>query len=150
MDKLVSPCGLDCFNCKFYDSNITNDTKEEIAYIFKLDPTNVTCFGCQGDHYCLQFELTGTKCKTLDCVSKHKVEYCSQCGDFPCDMLMPVADEAEKYPHNIKLYNLCIIKEKGMDYFVKIANNNRKMYYFSKFRIGEGGTTLEREKNSDE
>jgi len=42
-------------------------------------------------------------------------DVCFECGDFPCDYLHPYADMAQIKPHNLKVFNLCLIKRMGLE-----------------------------------
>jgi hypothetical protein len=46
---------------------------------------------------------------------------------------------AGRYPHNIKLYNLCRIKKVGLDSWIENeAGQIRKKYFTGKFIMGKG------------
>ena len=53
---------------------------------------------------------------------------------------MPLANGAEKFPHNMKVYNLCMMKRLGIDAWAEKAGDIRKTYYSKKLIIGEGGS----------
>lgn len=53
---------------------------------------------------------------------------------------MPIADGAEKFPQNIKLYNLCQMKKIGVDAWAETAAEIRNTYFTKKIEIGEGGS----------
>ena len=78
-------------------------------------------------------------CKTLECVTKKGLEFCYECSEFPCPKFQPAADGAEKYPHNLKVYNLCRMKLVGVKEWIETeATESRKRYYRGKFVIGSG------------
>jgi hypothetical protein len=52
------------------------------------------------------------------CIQEKKVEFCFECGEFPCERLQPVADRAERVPHALKIYNLCMIQKLGVEKWV--------------------------------
>ena len=54
---------------------------------------------------------------------KKKLDFCFECADFPCNLLHPLADRADVFPHNLKVFNLCLIKRLGVDNWAK---NNAK------------------------
>jgi len=86
---------------------------------------DVACKGCRqqdGKHYHLQPE----GCATLDCVKAKGVEFCCDCDDFPCAFLAPTADGAPTYPHNMKVYNLCRIKNFGLEHWIEEVGKSGK------------------------
>ncbi len=139
-EKIVAPCGIDCFNCEMYKDNITPDFQERISARMGVPKEKITCNGCKDGSMCLLLDIRGLKCKTLECVKTKGVDYCFQCNDFPCEFLMPVADNALKVPHNMKVYNLCTIKRIGLEAFCEKAADIRKTYFGKQFGIGEGGS----------
>lgn len=133
--NLVGPCGIDCFNCEFYQDNITEKWQQMLATRLNLEPGQVKCKGCRKQPGCLVHE----GCKTLECVTKKGLEFCFECPEFPCPKFQPAADGAEKFPHNLKVYNLCRMKMVGVEEWAeKEAAEARKRYYRGKFVIGSG------------
>jgi hypothetical protein len=134
---LTAPCGIDCFNCELYEDNLTNDFAEIIHVKWNVPKDAIACKGCRqqdGKHFHLP-----KGCATLDCVKAKGVELCCDCNDFPCDFLAPVADQAAKYPHNLKLINLCRIKKIGLDRWIaEEAGQIRKKYFTGTFAVGKG------------
>jgi hypothetical protein len=134
---LTSPCGLDCFNCEMYESNLTGELMELIHVKLGVPKEQIPCKGCRlqdGKHFHLP-----QGCATLDCVKARGVELCSDCKDFPCTLLAPLADQASRYPHNMKLFNLCRIKKVGIDRWIaEEAGQIRKKYFQRKFIVGKG------------
>ncbi len=134
---LTAPCGLDCFNCGLYKDNLTPELTETIHENTGTPIEDIPCLGCRiqdGKHYHLPEE----GCATLDCVKAKGVDLCCDCNEFPCDLLAPTADGAATYPHNMKVYNLCRIKNKGLDSWIKEAGQIRKRYYTGAFVVGKG------------
>ena len=74
----------------------------------------------------------------MACVEAKGHVFCSDCGEFPCRRLMPLAEGAGFYPHNLKLYNLLRIRLRGPEAFLEEAPKNRLLYYKGKFKIGAG------------
>lgn len=140
-EKIVAPCGIDCFNCEMYAENVTPEFQERLSGTTKIPAEKITCAGCTDGNICLLLKMQGKSCKTLDCVKQKGVDYCFNCTDFPCLYLMPLADGAGKFPQNIKLYNLCQIKKIGLDNWVLQAAEIRHTYFNKKIAIGEGGST---------
>jgi hypothetical protein len=139
MDKtsLAAPCGLDCFNCEIYEANLTDEFAAFIHQKLGVSKEEIPCRGCRqqdGVHY----HLPSEGCATLDCVKARGVEFCCDCGEFPCTFLAPVADGAAKYPHNMKIYNLCRIKKIGLEAWIAEAGQIRKGYFGGRFIVGRG------------
>ena len=141
--KIVAPCGIDCFNCEMYEDNVTEEIQSRLSGITKIPKENITCKGCVDGSVCLLLEAQGKSCKTRDCADKKGVKYCFECNDFPCDYLMPIADGANKFPQNIKLFNLCLMKRIGVDAWIEKAGDIRKTYFTKSIVIGEGGSKEE-------
>jgi Protein of unknown function (DUF3795) len=62
---LTAPCGLDCFNCHIYESNLTEELTELIHAKRGVPKEAIACKGCRqqdGKHYHLP-----QGCATLDC-----------------------------------------------------------------------------------
>jgi hypothetical protein len=134
-EKPIAACGIDCFNCEVYEKNITEETRAKFAAVAKMPPEQVACKGCRAQNGC---RLHWGKCDTLDCVKKHEVDYCFECNEFPCKMLCPSRESAERYPHNLKLYNLSRMKLLGVEKWTEEAAINRQRYFRGKFVVGKG------------
>lgn len=133
--KDIAPCGIDCFNCEVYAPNITEAVATQLSTRLGITPEKVPCSGCRGSDGC---RLHMGECATLECVKARNVDYCFQCEDFPCEFLSPAADGADRFPHNLKLYNLCRMKLKGIEAWRAEAAENRRRYFKGKFTIGRG------------
>jgi hypothetical protein len=53
-------------------------------------------------------------------------------------MLHPSADRANVLPHNLKMFNLCTIKNKGIDAFIASYPESKRRYYQGKMEVGKG------------
>ncbi|UCC78273.1 MAG: DUF3795 domain-containing protein [Candidatus Zixiibacteriota bacterium] len=135
---LTAPCGLGCFVCDIYEENLTEQMAEFIHQKMGVPKEEISCKGCRqqdGKH----FHLSPGGCATLNCAREKGVEFCCDCTDFPCSLLAPLADGAERYPHNIKLFNLCRIKKVGIDRWIEEeAGDVLKKYFTNKFVVGRG------------
>lgn len=137
--KIIAPCGIDCFNCEVFEDNVTEELQTRLSAKTNIPKEKITCKGCIDGNICLFLKIQGKSCKTLDCVKEKGVDYCFNCDTFPCEHLMPLANGADKFAHNMKLYNLCLMKKIGMDAWAGKAMNIRKTYFGKDFNIGEGG-----------
>ncbi|SHO48448.1 DUF3795 domain-containing protein [Desulfopila aestuarii] len=130
----TAPCGIDCFNCLlFVDMQQSNERKA-----FNERHPQMSGLNCQG---CRQQNcpMLSGPCKTRQCVEDREIEFCHECADFPCALLAPVADQAGKFPHNMKVYNLCRIKSVGVDQWAREeATTIRTRYFTGTFQIGVG------------
>ncbi len=59
------------------------------------------------------------ECYIFQCVENKNIHNCSECDDFPCDRLQPLVDKAHIIPHNLKNYNLSLIKKLGLEKWAK-------------------------------
>ena len=116
--NLTAPCGRDCFNCPFYLSKENSEFKSAFAKRAGIPIEKATCDGCrniQGNCEALKLYGFNGNCATFKCSKEKQVEFCFDCNEFPCDKLYPLADKADKFPHNTKVFNLCTIKRIGVD-----------------------------------
>ena len=133
--QLVAPCGLDCGNCEVY---LSRDNPELKAFLINagIPGDKLPCDGCRpmnGDCAVLPEE-----CATYTCAEGREVKYCSDCGDFPCNHLAPASDQADKLPHNTKVFNLCVIKRDGVEAFIGQSGRIKDAYYKGKMVVGSG------------
>lgn len=139
---LTAPCGLDCFNCEIYEENITGRLIDLINEKFNVPKHDIPCRGCRqqdGKH----FHFGSRECATLDCVKQKGLDFCFNCNEFPCAKLAPIADGADRYPHNMKMYNLCRIKRVGLEAWIQEAQDIRKKYFTGKFVVGKGQNVVD-------
>jgi len=130
----IAPCGIDCINCELHQSSTRTDIQQMVAASMNKTVEEIKCKGCLDQNGCVIHE----DCKTLECVKTKGVDYCYECSDFPCNYLMPAQDMADRLPHNMKVYNLCRIKQLGPEKFLQEALENRKRYFAGKMVIGSG------------
>ncbi len=135
--KLIAPCGIDCSICELYKTNITDEFAATVSERTGRLKDKLPCEGCKPGHgNCTT--MTGP-CLTFECVTKKGVEYCFECDEFPCEKLAPVAQGADRFPHNIKVYNLCRMKLVGVEKWAAEESEKIKTNYFTgKFGIGKG------------
>jgi hypothetical protein len=133
-------CGIDCFNCEFFHTNID-------GFFTALPPARKAAFDargmskeklrCQGCRHggCT---VIGGRCETFECARAKGVDFCHECSEFPCQRLQPLAEGADKYPHNLKVYNLMSIKTRGIEAWAAEVGEIRRRYFRGKFKIGAG------------
>ena len=137
--QMTAPCGLDCFNCHFY---LARKDKEAMNMVEKLSkeydiPVDIMlCKGCRSHNgrIPLQKHVFGEahRCAAYECSQGKGFRYCGDCDEFPCDNLHPYADKASDLPHNIKVFNLCLIKKMGLEEWAKTKASEVRKIYFTK------------------
>jgi hypothetical protein len=63
--------------------------------------------------------------------SKKTFKFCFDCDDFPCENLQPSADQAKYTPHNLKVFNLCLIKKYGLEKWANEFSEEIRNKYFN-------------------
>jgi hypothetical protein len=133
--SLVAPCGIDCGLCQLH--TCADDPQLLERMVSRGIPREkLPCAGCRGVQG--NCPVIGGTCASYTCVTEKKVEFCFECGDFPCSKLNPAADRADVLPHNVKMFNLCTIQRVGVDGFVKQSASIEKLYFKGKMVIGNG------------
>lgn len=133
---MTAPCGRDCFNCPFYLAKSNDKMRDVLAQKMNIPPDKISCDGCRnvkGDCQVLRNYGFNGQCKIYECVTGKKVDFCFDCPDFPCDLLHPLAHGAERFPHNLKVYNLCMIKKMGLEnWAINKSKQSFDRYYHDK------------------
>jgi hypothetical protein len=131
----TAPCGIDCFNCEIHEKNITDQMRQRMAAVLKRNEDDIPCQGCRQS----ECRILPEPCATRACIQEKGLDFCYQCQDFPCALLQPAKDGADKYPHNFKLFNLCRIKAVGLDRWAADESKAVRQRYFSgRFVPGRG------------
>jgi hypothetical protein len=138
-DQMTAPCGLDCFNCHFYlarrDKEAMNTVKK-LSEEFNIPFEIMLCNGCRNHNgqIPLQKHVFGDahRCAAYECSQGKGFKYCGDCDEFPCDNLHPYADKANDLPHNIKVFNLFLIKKMGLEEWAKTKASEVRKIYFTK------------------
>ncbi len=133
--KLVAPCGIDCGICELYLSRNNPQIKD---YLLSrgMPEEKIPCDGCRDiDGKC---PIMPDECATWECVTQKGVAYCHECGEFPCSHLAPAASRAAVLPHNMKVYNLCVIRRDGAEAFTRQSAEIKQAYFKGKMEIGKG------------
>ncbi|MFC1953642.1 DUF3795 domain-containing protein [Chloroflexota bacterium] len=104
--ELIAPCGMNCHLCSGYLA-YKNDIKSEgIRAPY--------CVGCRPrDKKCAFLK------KLCDLLMNNKVDYCYECGDFPCERLKRIDGNYQKLYRMSMIENLEYIKENGTRDFLK-------------------------------
>jgi hypothetical protein len=133
--RMIAPCGIDCGVCEMHMCGDNPHLHE--YFISKGYPKEkIPCSGCRNvDGKC---PVIGEPCATYSCSKSKGIDYCYECADFPCAMFNPAADRAEILPHNLKVFNLCVVKNRGIDEFIKEYPSIKAKYYKGKMKVGIG------------
>jgi hypothetical protein len=133
--SMVAPCGIDCGICELH--TLTEDDALYQTMVQRgISKEKLPCPGCRAvEGNCL---VKTTVCDTWKCVKENELEFCSACTDFPCNRLQPAADRADVLPHNLKVFNLCLINQIGLKAFVEISAEIKLKYYKGKIVVGNG------------
>lgn len=131
--SLVAPCGLHCAGCILYKARTDSALAQKIAQHRGVELTKVpVCLGCRPlkGHVPVMGEPV---CETYNCVvNMRKLDFCYQCGDFPCLKLAPCSDRSHELTHNTKIYNLLMLQKLGLDDFKLTGGKFRKQYFEGK------------------
>ncbi|MBE0432601.1 GNAT family N-acetyltransferase [candidate division WOR-3 bacterium] len=106
-------CGIYCAAC---DTLIANEkgTVAKLARAWKRRPEELVCHGCKTESiavFCI-------RCKMRQCVLKKNVEFCFECKDFPCSMLLAFRYDHAPH-HSTVLKNLKAIEQRGLKTWLK-------------------------------
>lgn len=129
-EGLVAKCGLDCSICELYLAGTNQELYAELISL-GIPKDKLPCGGCNatGGKCSLQTQ----KCSTYKCAVERDLRYCFECEDFPCNKYQPYENEVAKYPHNLKVFNLILLKNYGIDYFLEKSQEIKDTYYKGKF-----------------
>jgi hypothetical protein len=134
--RMTAPCGLDCFNCPMYLANENEKLRNTIAERLHITPEKAACRGCRNEHGTIAFLNMTEPCNVYICIEKRGINFCCDCSEFPCDRLHPYADKASQFPHNTKVFNLCLIKKMGLEAWAKEkAKAVKDTYFKGKFTL---------------
>lgn len=133
---MTAPCGLDCFNCPMYLASLNEDLREKIAENLKIPAEKAQCTGCRNEKGTMAFLNMTEPCSVYRCILEKDLDFCCDCSDFPCDHLHPYADKASGFPHNTKVFNLCLIKKMGLEaWAAEKAKSVKDTYFKGKFKL---------------
>ena len=134
--QMTSPCGLDCFNCPMYLANENHELRSAISKNLNIPIEKAVCKGCRNENATIPFLNWTEPCDIHKCIEQKEINFCCDCSDFPCDYLQPYADRAAEFPHNTKVFNLCLIKKMGLEaWATDKAESVKKTYFKGKFPI---------------
>ena len=137
--QMTAPCGLDCFNCQFFLARKDQEAMREVERLSKrlsIPVETMLCSGCRNHNgqIPLQKHIFGEahRCAAYECFKDKGLNFCGDCEQFPCDKLHPYADKAGDVPHNIKVFNLCLINKMGLEEWAASKAAEVRKVYFTK------------------
>ena len=136
---MTAPCGLDCFNCPFYlypDDPEAKAQIEQWSREYNIPLEIMTCEGCRNHDGRIPIHIhhfgESHRCAAYECAQGKGHLFCGDCEEFPCDHLHPYADKADELPHNIKVFNLCLIRKMGVEKWAESKAAEVRAAYFKK------------------
>jgi hypothetical protein len=134
--NMTAPCGLDCFNCPLYKANKDETLRKKLMENLNVPYERAVCQGCRNENGKIPYLNMTETCKTYECVNEKGHDFCYECSDFPCDYLHPLADYSKTKPHNLKVFNLCLIKKMGLENWAENkAKDVMRTYYKKKWEL---------------
>lgn len=132
---LAAPCGIDCGVCEL---SLAGGRPELVDILASkgIPKEKLPCKGCRNVEG--QCPVIAGRCETFACAVEHRVDFCFQCASFPCARLIPAADRADVLPHNMKVFNLCVIRKDGAASFTRASADIKRRYYQGKMAVGKG------------
>ena len=118
LKTMSSPCGLPCFHCAAYLAREDPEILERLVSTLGVSPDKATCKGCRPQDGKIPLVNPKRTCEIVLCTNKKGIDFCHECDDFPCGRFQPYADQAH-FPHNMKMYQLCMMKKLGFEAWAK-------------------------------
>jgi hypothetical protein len=104
-EELIAPCGINCAVCSAYLA-MKNDLKKQGI----------------GRMYCAGCRPRGKNCtfmkKNCELLGNGLVQFCYECGDFPCRRLKALDKRYRTFYHMSMIENLEFIKKEGIGQFL--------------------------------
>jgi hypothetical protein len=130
---VIAPCGLDCSCCQMYMAKESPRLRITIHDKTGIPIDEASCSSCRGEGGLIRCQQMTAPCAVFKCSQEKNVKICCDCDEFPCAHYQPYAHQAAENPHNLKLYNLCLIKKMGLEAFAKtMAYKVREAYFKGK------------------
>jgi hypothetical protein len=101
-------CGLYCGACPVLVAN-KKGAVDELAKKIEMDPADLVCAGCKSGAR----KAPRADCEFVLCALEKGVEFCGDCGEYPCKGLTDFRDD-EWAHHSAVTKNLDRLKEIGL------------------------------------
>jgi hypothetical protein len=113
--KLAAVCGLFCASCSLYIGTAEDPERlKALSARFQIPVEELLCHGCRSEKrafFCRDI------CKMTKCAAAKGVDFCGECGEYPCADLKAFQVQM---PHRIELWkNLDRIREAGFEKWYK-------------------------------
>jgi hypothetical protein len=109
---------------------------EKLSKEYNIPVEIMLCKGCRSQNGQIPFQKhvfgEAHRCAAYECSQEKRLRFCSDCDQFPCDNLHPYADKAADLPHNIKVFNLCLINKMGLEEWAESKASEVRKIYFTK------------------
>ncbi len=138
-----APCGVCCKLCRAREEELLDSGK---------------CLGCRKIHRLGRRAKVDVKdfCSTNICITNKGHTFCYECEEYPCERIQPIVNfenpsiKGSNLPHNLKMYNLAMIKKLGLEEWDKICEEKHDLYYFGRKidYLGGNGLILEKKGKS--
>lgn len=96
MKDMITLCGDNCAYCPRYLAKSEEELRAvaELWYRVgwrdqKVPPEEIACSGCSSHKICTY--------GLVECIKKHNVKKCRECGNFPCDKILTMLNRPAKY-----------------------------------------------------
>lgn len=97
--KVYAPCGLFCSVCHIYLASAHDSEQlKEFAGLRNMKAEDLYCEGCRSD----KVNAVCQNCRIKTCTKENKINFCSECGEYPCDHLK---DFKKLMPHMLELWD---------------------------------------------
>ena len=114
----LAVCGLNCASCPIYLAcHGDDDKREKLADHFKCTPDKIICNGCRTEPLDTDHHWS-PECKMLLCAREKGHEYCFECDDLPCQVLIAFGSDGVDH-HNKTIENLKRMKEIGIKAWIE-------------------------------
>ncbi len=133
---LIAPCGMVCSDCPMHLAKDFPGLKISLSDKLGIPIEEVACGCCREEHEAINSPKKTSPCDVFTCSQEKGIQFCCDCEDFPCERYQPYVDRAAEVPHNLKMYNLGLIKKLGVEEFVKNhAKQAREIYFKGKLKF---------------
>lgn len=135
LKDLIAPCGLVCGDCPMHLAKDSPGLKISLSDRLGIPMDKVACDCCREEKGVIGCNGKTAPCDVYSCSREKTVQFCCDCADFPCSRYQPYADRASEVPHNLKMFNLGLIKKLGVEEFAEShARQTRESYFKGKMK----------------